>query len=150
MIGTGRLAGWPLLPARAVVGFGFLVHGLAKLNRGPDKFAALLTHLHVPMPLVAAWTTVGAEILCGAALLLGAFVAFACVPLIITMLVALFTVHLQYGFSSVNTIGLTPEGPRFGPPGYEINLVYIAALVALALSAPTPYSIDAWRKARGR
>ena len=43
----------------------------------------------------------------------------------------MFTVNINYGFSAVNTIGLTPEGPRFGPPGYEINLLYIAGLVAL-------------------
>jgi putative oxidoreductase len=30
----------------------------------------------------------------------------------------------------------------FGPPGYEINLLYIAGLVALALSGPTALSID--------
>jgi putative oxidoreductase len=60
------------------------------------------------------------------------------------MLVAMFTVQLRYGFSSVNTIGLTPTGPIFGPPGYEINLLYIGALVALALSRPSVFSIDAW------
>jgi hypothetical protein len=34
----------------------------------------------------------------------------------------MFTVHLKYGVSAVNTIGLTADGPRFGPPGYEVNL----------------------------
>ena len=53
------------------------------------------------------------------------------IPLIVSMLVALFTVQLRLGFSSVNTIGLRPAGPVFGPPGDEINLLYIAALVAL-------------------
>ena len=56
----------------------------------------------------------------------------------------MFTVQLRYGFSSVNTIGLTPTGPIFGPPGYEINLLYIGALAALALSGPSVLSIDAW------
>jgi putative oxidoreductase len=146
---NGRLSAWALLPARLIVGFGFLAHGLAKFHRGPDRFAALLTHLGVPMPLASAWMTVGAEIIGGAALLAGAFVTLACVPLIITMLVAMFTVHVHFGFSAVNTIGLTPAGPQFGPPGYEINLVYIAALAALGLSPPTPWSMDAWRRNRG-
>lgn len=52
------------------------------------------------------------------------------------MLVAMFTVNIRYGFSSVNTVGLTANGPQFGPPGYEINLLYIAALIALAVSGP--------------
>jgi putative oxidoreductase len=150
MIGNARLAGWALVPARIVVGFGFLAHGLAKLQRGPDKFAGLLRYLHVPMPLAAAWMTVIAEVIGGAALLVGVFVAIACVPLIITMLVAMLTVHIHYGFSAVNTIGLTAAGPQFGPPGYEINLVYLAALAALAVSSPTPLSVDAWRRAQQR
>ena len=36
----------------------------------------------------------------------------------------------QVLFSAVNLIGLTPERPQLGPPGYEINLLYIAGLVA--------------------
>jgi putative oxidoreductase len=60
------------------------------------------------------------------------------------MLVAMFTVNIHYGFSSVNTVGLTASGPQFGPPGYEINLLYIAALIALAVSGPTAYSVDQW------
>jgi putative oxidoreductase len=58
------------------------------------------------------------------------------------MLVALFTIHIHFGVSSINTIGLTPSGPVFGPPGYEINLLYMAALIALALSKPTAFSLD--------
>ena len=58
------------------------------------------------------------------------------------MLVAMFTVHLKYGFSSVNTIGLTRNGPQFGPPGYEVNLLYIAGLIALILGGAGALSID--------
>jgi len=76
-------------------------------------------------------------------------VAIVSLPLIVSMLVAMFTVQLRFGFSSVNTIGLTPEGPVFGPPGYEINLLYIGALVALATAGPSPWSVDAWRRRRG-
>lgn len=57
------------------------------------------------------------------------------------MLVAMFTVQIHYGYSSVKTIGLTPEGPLFGPPGYEINLLYIAGLVALMFSGDGKYSL---------
>lgn len=60
------------------------------------------------------------------------------------MLVAMFTVQLHYGFSSVNTIGLNATGPIFGPPGYEINLLYIASLIALALRGPGPLSVERW------
>jgi putative oxidoreductase len=55
---------------------------------------------------------------------------------------------LQYGFSSVKTIGLSKTGPHFGPPGYEINLLYIAGLLALAMSRPVPLSVDRWLEHR--
>jgi len=144
----GRLpARWALLPVRVVVGLGFLAHGLAKWNRGPAKFGALLHQLGIPAPITAAWTTTAVEVLGGTALLIGLWVAIACVPLLATMLVAMFTIHVHYGFSAVNTVGLTSAGPQFGPPGYEINLLYIAILVALAVSRPTALSIDAVRRA---
>ena len=138
---------WALLPMRVVVALGFLVHGAAKWNRGPAKFAALLGHIGIPAPLAAAWSTTAVELVCGTALLLGLWVTVACIPLAATMLVAMFTIHVHYGFSAVNTVGLTAAGPQFGPPGYEINLLYIAILAALALSGPTALSIDAVRHA---
>ena len=138
-------ARWALVPVRVVVGLGFLAHGLAKWNRGPAKFAVLLHQLGIPLPVTAAWTTTATEVLGGTALLIGLWVAIACIPLATTMLVAMFTIHVHYGFSAVNTVGLTAAGPQFGPPGYEINLLYIAILAALAVSGPTALSIDAVR-----
>lgn len=133
---------WTLLPLRLVVGSGFLLHGWAKLNRGPAKFASLLEFIGAPYPLPTAWMVTSVEVLGGVFVIIGLLVAIVSVPLIASMLVAMFTLHIHYGFSSVNTIGLTPSGPEFGPPGYEINLLYIAALIALALSSPTMASVD--------
>jgi putative oxidoreductase len=82
------------------------------------------------------------ELLGGLAIFVGAFVELVSVPLIVMMLVAMFTVHLKYGFSSINTIGLSRNGPLFGPPGYEINLLYIAGLLALILGGAGPLSVD--------
>ena len=120
---------WATLPLRLVIGYGFIVHGWAKLSRGPAGFAKLLDQIGAPLPELAAWVSTLTEILGGLAVLAGAFVAVASVPLIIMMLVAMFTVHLRYGFSAINTIGLTADGPQFGPPGYEVNLLYIAGLL---------------------
>jgi hypothetical protein len=44
-------SGWTLLSLWLVVGVGFLLNGLAKLNRGPDNFATLLEHIGAPYPL---------------------------------------------------------------------------------------------------
>ena len=130
------------LPLRLVIGYGFLAHGWAKLSRGPAEFAKLLDQIGAPLPDLTVWVSTLTEILGGLAILAGAFVAVVSVPLIVMMLVAMFTVHLRYGFSAINTIGLTAEGPQFGPPGYEVNLLYIAGLLALILGGAGPLSID--------
>jgi len=80
-----------------------------------------------------AWVVTLVEIFGGLAILVGAFVTLMSIPLVVIHLVAMFGVHWQYGFSSVNTVGLTAAGPQFGPPGFEINLLYIAGLLALVL-----------------
>lgn len=136
---------------RLAVGFGFMAHGWAKLSRGPEGFAKLLTLLHVPFPHLMAWISVLIETLGGFAILAGIFVSLSALPLICTMLVAMFSIHIHYGYSSINTIGLTAKGPLFGPPGYEINLLYIAALIALIISGAGKFSVDAvMAKRRGR
>ena len=133
---------WAPLPLRLVIGYGFMAHGWAKLSRGPAGFARLLEQIGAPLPEVTAWVSTLVEILGGLAILAGAFVAVVSIPLIVMMLVAMFTVHLRYGFSAINTIGLTADGPRFGPPGIEVNLLYIACLVALILGGAGLFSID--------
>ena len=138
-------ANWTLLPLRLIIGTGFLLHGLAKWQRGPAKFGVLLQQIGVPFPAPTAWMVTCLEIFGGISVILGLFVTLISIPLIISMMVAMFTIHIHYGFSSINTIGLTPSGPVFGPPGYEINLLYIAGLLALTFSAPSSLSLDALR-----
>jgi putative oxidoreductase len=133
---------WGTLPLRLVIGFGFMAHGWAKLSRGPMGFARLLEQIGAPLPVVTAWASTLIELLGGLAILAGAFVAAMSIPLIVMMLTAMFTVHLRYGFSAINTIGLTADGPQFGPPGYEVNLLYIAGLLALIVGGAGPFSID--------
>ena len=139
---------WVPVPLRMILGVGFMVHGWAKWSRGPAAFAELLKQAHVPLPFANAWLVTLLEIFGGLALLMGAFVTIVSVPLILSMLGAMFTVNIKYGFSTVNTIGLTPQGPLLGPPGYEINLLYIAGLVALILGGAGPLSMDALRSRR--
>ena len=141
---------WAPLPLRLVIGYGFVAHGWAKLSRGPAGFARLLEQIGAPLPEATAWASTLVEVLGGLAVLAGAFVAAVSVPLIVMMLVAMFTVHLRYGFSAINTIGLTADGPQFGPPGVEVNLLYIASLLALILLGAGPFSLDGLLARKGR
>lgn len=133
---------WVPVPLRLIIGFGFMAHGWAKLSRGPSGFAKLLAQIGAPLPEATAWASTFVELLGGLAVFVGAFVEVVSIPLIVMMLVAMFAVHLKYGFSSVNTIGLTADGPKFGPPGYEVNLLYIAGLISLILGGAGRLSVD--------
>ena len=141
---------WALFPLRLIIGYGFLEHGLAKWNRGPANFAKLLEQIGAPFPVATAWMVTFLEVFGGLAILAGVLVAIVSIPMICNMLVAMFTVQIHYGFSSVNTIGLTPSGPLFGPPGYEINLLYIGGLLALILAGPSALSVDRRLALKGR
>ena len=132
---------WPLLPLRLIVGFGFIEHGLAKLAKGPDAFANILQAMGVPGAHFMAWSTILVEILGGLAIILGLFVTLASLPMAAVLLVAMFTVHLPYGFSSIKLEAVTAAGAQFGPPGYEVDLLYLACLAALVLGGPGPLAI---------
>jgi len=129
-----------------IVGYGLLAHGLAKWHNGPEAFAAILHAIGVPAPQVMAWLTIATEILSGIAILIGGFVSLVSIPSIILLAVAVFTVHLPYGFSSIKLLGVSNGRAQFGPPGYECDLLYIASIVVLLLIGPTPWSLDNYRE----
>jgi putative oxidoreductase len=147
---ASRIARLAPLPLRLIVGYGFAEHGFAKLLRGPDNFTGLLHALGVPMPYFSAWLTILTEILGGIFVLAGALVPLVSIPMAIVLLVAIFTVHLPYGFSSIKLQEITPHGARFGQPGYETDLLYLACLAALVLGGSGPFAVDGWllRKSR--
>jgi putative oxidoreductase len=117
-------------------------HGYAKLAKGPESFAMILQALGIPGSHLMSWLTILTELVGGAAVVAGAFVPFASVPMIAVLVVAMFRVHLHYGFSSIKLMAVTPVGPRFGPPGYECDLLYIACLVTLVLAGSGPFAMD--------
>jgi putative oxidoreductase len=132
------------LPLRLIVGYGFAEHGFAKLLRGSENFTGLLHALGVPMPHLFAAITILTEILGGILVLAGALVPLVSIPMAIVLLVAVFTVHLPYGFSSIKLQEITPQGAHFGQPGYETDLLYLACLVALVLGGSGPFAVDGW------
>lgn len=133
------------IPLRAIAGGGFVQHGWAKIMKGPEAFAAILQSLHVPLPHLSAYLTISVELLGGAALLFGAFIAWASVPTVVVLLTAMLTVHLPYGFSSIKLKAVVDGRAQFGPPGYECDLLYIACILALVCLSPGPWSIDSYR-----
>lgn len=69
--------------------------------------------------------TVFAEIICAFLLLIGLFTRLASIPLIITMIVAVFVVHLDHDFGKK-----------------ELGLFYLINYLVLFLSGAGKYSVD--------
>jgi putative oxidoreductase len=59
----------------------------------------------------------------------------------VVLVVAAVTVHLPIGFSAIKLRSVTPAGAQFGQPGYETNLLYLAALAALVIGGSGPLSL---------
>ena len=131
---------------RLIVGLGFMEHGVAKLGRGPEHFTAILQGIGVPAPHFMAWATILIEVLGGFAILTGSFVVLASIPMAAVLLVAVFTVHLPNGFSSIKLLSVTPSGAQFGQPGYETDLLYLACLMSLVLGGSGPLAVDGLRR----
>src|SRR5882762_2504872 len=98
----------------------------------------------VGLPALAftAWVTSLIELGGGILLMLGAFVVPLSLPLAAMTAVAMFGVHLRYGFLAIKLKTLSAAGAEFGPPGYEITLLYLAGIATLVLSGSIPLSID--------
>ena len=147
-VSSSAMARWAPVPLRLIVGYGFMEHGFAKLARGPDAFPVILKALGVPAPHLMGWLTILVEIFGGLAVLLGALVPLASIPMAAVLFVAIFTVHLPYGFSSIKLQAVTAAGAQFGPPGFETDLLYLACLAALVLGGCGPFAIDDFLRKR--
>ena len=143
---------WAPLPLRMMLGAGFLYHGWPKVfsPAGHQGFVGMLGSLGVPAPEMTAWLVGSAEVVGGLALVAGAFVAVASAILIVDMLVAMLTVHARYGFNFINITGMGKQGPVFGMPGAEVNLLYIAGLLALVIAGTGAWSVDTLLRGRKR
>jgi putative oxidoreductase len=144
MPGTTRskLERWAAFPLRVIIGYGFIAHGYAKIVRGPMSFIDTLHALGMPAPGLMGWATIVVELVGGLAVLIGAFLPLVSIPLAAILLVATFTVHLPYGFSSIKLQSVTSAGPQFGKPGYEVDLLYLAGLATLVLGGSGPVAVD--------
>jgi putative oxidoreductase len=136
------VARWAPLPLRLIVGYGFMEHGFAKLSKGPENFAAILQAIGVPVPHLMASLTILIELIGGLAVLLGAFITLVSLPMAALLIVAAFTAHLPYGFSSIKLMSVAAGRAQFGPPGYECDLLYLACLAALVIGGSGPMAID--------
>ena len=109
----------PLLLIRLVLAYGFYDPAMKKLNN-IDGIIKWFESMELPMPALNAYMATATESVGVLLLVLGLGVRIISFPLIITMLVAIKTVHWTNGFSA-------------GVNGFEIPFYYIIMLFTLLI-----------------
>lgn len=122
------------LALRVPAGIIFAAHGAQKLfgwfgGYGLTATAGWLESIGIAPGLPFALLAGGAEFFGGLLLLLGLLTRPAALALAVTMVVAIFSVHIQNGFFMSNN-------------GYEFALALLAATLALAVSGAGKLALD--------
>lgn len=133
-------AGLSALALRIPVGIIFIAHGAQKLfgafgGYGLEGTGQWMASIGLEPGYTLAFLAGSAEFFGGIALLVGLLTRPAAVVLAITMLVAIFSVHISNGFFMANN-------------GYEYALALLAASVSLMFSGAGKLSIDSAIAAR--
>ena len=128
-------AGWAPLALRLPVGIVFAAHGAQKLfglfgGYGLEGTGQWMDSIGIHPGYWMALLAGGAEFFGGLALLIGLLVRPAAAALAVTMIVAIFSVHIDKGLFMANN-------------GYEFALALLAVTVALLVSGAGRLSVDA-------
>lgn len=119
---------FPLLLIRLILAYGFYGPAMEKI-KDVGAIAEWFQSMGIPAPTLNAYLATYTELAGVVFLTLGFATRFITIPLIITMLVAIKTVHWQNGFSASDN-------------GYEIPLYYMVMLITLFFSGPGRLSLD--------
>jgi putative oxidoreductase len=117
-----------LLFLRLLLSYGFYIPAVNKW-KNMEAIAQWFESLDYPLPLVNAYLAGTTEAAGVVLLLLGLGTRLISIPLMFTMLVAIFTVHIGNGFAAGNN-------------GFEIPLYYFLMLFVLMAFGSGKYSID--------
>jgi putative oxidoreductase len=131
---TESNAGYSALALRVPVGIIFMAHGAQKLfgwfgGYGLEGTAGWMESIGLAPGLLMAFLAGSGEFFGGLFILLGLLTRPAAAVLAVTMIVAIFSVHLVNGLFMSNN-------------GYEFGLALLAASVSLALSGAGKASLD--------
>ncbi len=107
----------PLLLMRLILAYGFFNPGMMKW-RNMDGIISWFGDMGLPFPALNAYLAASTEVGGAVLLLLGFGTRIISIPLMIVMLVAIFSVHLSNGFEA-------------GDNGFEIPVYYLIMLFTL-------------------
>lgn len=118
----------PLFFLRLILAYGFFMPATMKWGNVAG-IAEWFSSMGIPMPTLNAYLATGTEMAAVILLPLGLATRIISIPLMITMVVAIVTVHLDNGFAA-------------GDNGYEIPLYYMLMLFVLLINGSGKYSLD--------
>ena len=124
-----------LLILRLVIGLTVAGHGAQKLfgwwgGPGMNGWVGAMNRMRIRPAVPWAWVSALAELLGGLGLAIGLLTPLPSLAIAGSMLVAIALVHWPRGFWATKG-------------GYEFNLSILAGIVAIALTGPGAYSLDA-------
>ncbi|AII15508.1 DoxX family protein [Campylobacter iguaniorum] len=117
-----------LLLIRLILAFGFYETAILKWQN-IEPTAEWFASIGVPFPLLSVYLVAIFEALAVVLFVLGLFTRAICVPLIVIILVAIFSVHFQNGYSLANN-------------GFEVPLYYLAMILTLFSFGGGKISLD--------
>lgn len=123
-----KLKDLPPLIFRLILVQGFYSPALHKVKNFGGT-ADFFEKMDIPFPLLNAYLAGITEALGVILLFLGLGTRIIAIPLIITMLVAIYTVHIDNGFKAINN-------------GYQVQLYFIFMLFALMVYGSGKFSLD--------
>jgi len=125
---TEMLKDIPLLMMRLALAYGFWGPGMMKW-KSIESIANWFESMGYPMPLFNAYAAATTEVVGAVLLLLGFATRIISIPLMVIMLVAIFTVHGANGFEAGNN-------------GFEIPLYYLIMLFTLTIYGSGRFSLE--------
>lgn len=117
-----------LLIIRLILAYGFYIPAKMKI-KDVGAIASWFESMNYPFPVVNAYLATLTEVTGVVLLVLGLATRLITIPLMVVMLVAIFTVHLPNGFEAGNN-------------GFEIPLYYLILLAVLFVYGGGRLSID--------
>ncbi len=117
-----------LLFARLAIGYGFYKPSEIKWA-DPEAIAIWFNSMHIPFPLFMTYLVSTIETVGMLLLILGLFTRIISIPLIIIMITAIMTVHIDHGFSQADG-------------GFEIPLYYMLFLIVFVAYGAGRFSLD--------
>jgi putative oxidoreductase len=140
LLGNGDLEQYAILLVRVSIGLFFAISGGNKLFSagGTKEVYDTLVKAKVPFPRQTAYFVASVEFVCGSLLAAGLLSSFACVALLIDMVVAVLT----------NTLATVPKGLSslnwLDDVLYLPEVLYVLFFIWLICSGPGKFSVDYW------